>query len=214
MMNRYQKAEYLFAAIGEIDDSLLAEAEAYRPARRKRRYWIPVLAACLAVFFTVSAMMPLAVVVPLGFLLFGDIGSGSEAPEETPEYEQYYASLDELMADKAINGRYTAVSNAEDLQYIGSASIIWQCEDGGDYFVAEISDGDLVAVQRRMGNGSEVGSESPKLNWHVWICDGKGNVRSPYLKNTMGNQDVEVFDYEPEIIPNEYLIDCISDILN
>ena len=218
MMNRYQKAECLFSAIGEIDDSLLAEAEAYRPARRKRRYWIPVLAACLAVFLAVSTLMPLAVVVPLGFILLGDIGSGSESPEdipgEAPEFEQYYASLDELMSDKAKDGGYISVPDADSLQYIGSASIIWQYEEGGDYFVSEISDSDLVSVQRRMGYGSEVGSESPKLNCRVWICDGKGNVRSPYLKNTVGNQDVEVFDYEPEIIPDEYLIDCISDILN
>ena len=47
----------------------------------------------------------------------------------------------------------------------------------------------------------------------VWVLDGKGNVSTPYLKTSRGNIGCEIFDYEAEIIPDERLVDCISDIL-
>ena len=213
MMNKYQKTEYLFSAIGEVDDRLLEEALRYRPAR-KRRYWIPVLAACLSVFLLLSATVALSVVVvPIGVILFGNAGNQAEEPEFSPE-EEHYASLDDLMTAQREEDGYLVYASAEELTYYGSASIIWQYVDSDEYYVAPIGKGELSLIQSRMGYGSEVGDELVSLNCRVWICDGKGNVRTPYLKNTVGNQDVEVFDYDPELIPQEYFIDCISDVLN
>lgn len=214
MMNKNQKTEYLFSAIGEIDDRLLEEAISYRRPARRRQYWIPVLAACLAVFLAVTSTMTLAVATPIGLLILSSLGNSNssepQAPEDAPG--EYYASLDHLI--EAQKGGELTYLSADELEYYGGASIIWQYEEGGEYCVAPLTDYELAEIKARMGRGRDVGESSPENTCRVWICDGKGNVRSPYLKNGTGNQDVEVFDYEAEIIPDEDFVECISDILN
>ena len=213
MMNKNQKTEYLFSAIGEIDDRLLEEAISYRRPSRKRNYWIPVLAACLAVFFAVTSTMTLAVATPIGLLILSSIGgSNSSAPQVPEQAPEHYASLDQLMEAQK-EGELTYLS-ADELTYFGEPSIIWQYEEGGEYCVAHIEEYELSEIKVRMGRGREVGESSPDSELRVWICDGKGNVRSPYLKNSAGNTDSAVFDYEAEIIPDEDFVECISDILN
>jgi hypothetical protein len=110
-------------------------------------------------------------------------------------------------------GELTYLS-ADELTYFGEPSIIWQYEEGGEYCVVPIEEYELSKIKVRMGRGREVGESSPDSELRVWICDGKGNVRSPYLKNSAGNTDSAVFDYEAEIIPDEDFVECISDILN
>lgn len=213
MMNKNQKTEYLFSAIGEIDDRLLEEAISYRRPSRKRNYWIPVLAACLVVFFAVTSTMTLAVATPIGLLILSSIGgSNSSAPQVPEQAPEHYASLDQLMEAQK-EGELTYLS-ADELTYFGEPSIIWQYEEGGEYCVAHIEEYELSEIKVRMGRGREVGESSPDSELRVWICDGKGNVRSPYLKNSAGNTDSAVFDYEAEIIPDEDFVECISDILN
>ena len=227
MMNKDQKTEYLFSAIGEIDDRLLEEAVSYRRPARRKKYWIPVLAACLAVFFAISSTLTLAVAAsafgiaattPLGLLILASLGSEApsespQQPEQTPEQTpERYASLDDLFEDQKKND--LVYLSADKLEYYEGASIIWQYEEGGEYCVAPLTDYELAAIKARMGRGRDVGESSPENTCRVWICDGKGNVRSPYLKNEIGNQDVKVFDYEAEIIPDEDFVQCISDILN
>lgn len=213
MMSKNQKAEYLFSAIGEIDDRLLEEAVSYRRPARRKKYWIPVLAACLAVFFAISSTLTLAVATPIGLLILSSIGgSNSSAPQVPEQAPEHYASLDQLLEAQK-EGSLTYLS-ADELTYFGEPSIIWQYEEGGEYCVAPIEEYELSEIKARMGRGREVGESSPDSELRVWICDGKGNVRSPYLKNSAGNTDSAVFDYEAEIIPDEDFVECISDILN
>lgn len=214
MMNKEQKTEYLFSAIGEIDDRFLEEAVSYRRPVRRKKYWIGVLAACLAVVLALSSMLSLAVAAPVGIFLFAVWNSSTPSEPQSPENypEEHYASLDELMeAQKSDSLVYLS---ADELSYFDGASIIWQYEDEDEYCVAPITDYELAKIKARMGSGRDVGASSPENACRVWICDGKGNVRSPYLKNGAGNQDVEVFDYEAEIVPDGDFVECISDILN
>ena len=218
MMNKDQKTEYLFSAIGEIDDRFLEEAVSYRRPARRKKYWIPVLAACLAVFFTVSSALSFALAAPVGVFILGLMGTQSQSPPkpQAPENDptEYYASLDELMTAQKEEGGHSVYLSAEELSYFGEASIIWQYEEDGEYCVAPLTLPQLSRVKLLMGRGENVGDRSPDSICRVWICDGKGNVRSPYLKNSAGNVDSAVFDYEPEIIPDEDFVECISDILN
>ena len=218
MMNKDQKTEYLFSAIGEIDDRFLEEAVSYRRPARRKKYWIPVLAACLAVFFTVSSALSFALAAPVGVFILGLMGNESTSPPKPQEPEndptEYYASLDELMTAQKEEGEHSVYLSAEELSYFGEATIIWQYEEDGEYCVAPLTLPQLSRVKLLMGRGENVGDRSPDSICRVWICDGKGNVRSPYLKNSAGNVDSAVFDYEPEIIPDEDFVECISDILN
>lgn len=218
MMNKDQKTEYLFSAIGEIDDRFLEEAVSYRRPVRRKKYWIPVLAACLAVFFTVSSALSFALAAPVGIFILGLMGNESTSPPkpQAPENDptEYYASLDELMTAQKEEGGHSVYLSAEEISYFGEASIIWQYEEDGEYCVAPLTLPQLSRVKLLMGRGENVGDRSPDSICRVWICDGKGNVRSPYLKNSAGNVDSAVFDYEAEIIPDEDFVECISDILN
>ena len=218
MMNKDQKTEYLFSAIGEIDDRFLEEAVSYRRPARRKKYWIPVLAACLAVFFTVSSALSFALAAPVGVFILGLMGTQSQSPPKPQEPEndptEYYASLDELMTAQREEDGHSVYLSAEELSYFGEATIIWQYEEDGEYCVAPLTLPQLSRVKLLMGRGENVGDRSPDSICRVWICDGKGNVRSPYLKNSAGNVDSAVFDYEPEIIPDEDFVECISDILN
>lgn len=208
MMNKTQKAEYLFGAIGEIDDFLVNEALRYRPSK-KRKLWIPILAACLGamLIFTFSASVAVG---SLAGIIFDSAGNSPQEPEMPPRYD----SLDALFEAQREDESFVRYPTAEALSDFDGACIIWQYGEEGDYYVKPITSYELTTVQYRMGSGEDVGNDSPTLTCQVWICDGKGNLRSPYLKNTAGNQDSEVFDYEVEIIPDEAFVDCISDILN
>ena len=218
-MNKNEKSQYLLSMIGEIDDSILHEAASYK-RRRKRVFLIPVLAACLSVVMVLSMALPLAVILTVDNLLPGDLNSPNLDVEDDENLEndldavvKPYGKLDLLLNEQKNDGKYQKLNSAEELSYVGGASLVWQYEEGGEIYVAELTATELASVQDCMGSGKQVGKDSPTLSVSVWLLDGKGNVSTPYLKASRGNISCEIFDYEAEIIPDEKLVDCISDIL-
>ena len=200
MNNKMKKTEYLLREIGEIDDRLLHEAICYKPARRSGFKW-GVLAACLAFVFILTVVTPM-------LRAFSEIGENDEVENNPVAYE----SLDALLTDSV--GYYASNQSVESLGYTDSAKLVWQEADSKELYVCYLSEAELARLQREMGRGEEVGERSPELNMKVWVLDGEGNVRSPYLKPTVGNTGCEIFDYEAEIMPTESLIQCISEILS
>ena len=73
---------------------------------------------------------------------------------------------------------------------------------------------ELSQIRENVGKGSAVEENAPALTCSVWIVDEYGRVTTPYLKASAGNEGCDLFDYDPEIIPSEELIQCISDILS
>lgn len=199
MMDKMKKTEYLLREIGEIDDRLLHEAVCYKPARRSGFKW-GVLAACLALIFVIAVAGPLS-----------RINSSLKHNAEM-ENDFEYRSLDELLADSL--GYYASNQSVESLSYTDSAKLVWQEVGSEELYVCHLSEAELARLQREMGRGEEVGESSPGFSLKVWVLDGEGNVRSPYLKPTAGNTGCELFDYEAEIMPTESLIQCISEILS
>ena len=139
---------------------------------------------------------------------FSEIGENDEVENNPVAYE----SLDALLTDSV--GYYASNQSVESLGYTDSAKLVWQEADSKELYVCYLSEAELARLQREMGRGEEVGERSPELNMKVWVLDGEGNVRSPYLKPTVGNTGCEIFDYEAEIMPTESLIQCISEILS
>ena len=224
-MNKNEKSQYLLSMVGEIDDSILNEAASYK-RRRKKTFLIPVLAACLSAIMILVMALPLAVIFTVGDLLPGDVNSpnleGNETQgsvgDENLENDldavvKPYGKLDLLLNEQKNEGKYQKLDSAEELSYAGSASLVWQYEEGGEIYVLELSHVQLASVQSCVGNGTQVGADSPTLSVSVWVLDGQGNVSTPYLKASRGNVGCEIFDYEAEIIPDDELVDCISDIL-
>ena len=222
-MNKNEKSQYLLSMVGEIDDAILIEAASYK-RRRKKTFIIPVIAACLSVVMVLSMALPLAVAVTVGGLI-GDFNSptlgGNESQGATeeedignePEGVQPYGKLDLLLTEQKKEGKYQKLDSAEELSYVGTASLVWQYEEGGELYVAELTSAQLASLQSYTGSGTQVGKDSPAIAVSVWVLDGKGNVSTPYLKASRGNIGCEIFDYEAEIIPDERFVNCISDIL-
>jgi len=204
MKNRKDKTQYLFDSIGEIDDSLLADALAYKPIRRKR-YNLGLVAACLALLIAVALIFPM---LQSGFV----VGESEKTDEGMLDVKNHYDSLDSLMLGIRDSGEFKLYESAEELSF-ESACIVWKYDDSDGFYVKRVSNYQLEQMSDRMGKGSDVGERSPNLSCQVWIVDNAGVVRSPYLKDTAGNEGLTVFNYEAEIIPNDDLINCISEML-
>lgn len=242
-MNREDKTLTLLDEIGEIDDIYLKEALSYKRKRPARAIWIPLIAACLALCLMATMLLSLTVMIPLGIVVLGnrfDILGGmsqdispelnndpsieTEAIGEKETEEDTVAELEpDHPADEGLitldslfknsdEREYAKVDSAEKLSY-NEASIIWQDPESGELFVETLSTAELESIKRNLGKGSHVGESSPKITYRVWIVDENRSVISPYLEAGVGNEGFAIFDYEAEIIPDEELIECISDIL-
>ena len=203
---RHEKILYLFREIGEIDDSLIHEAQTYRPRRMHLpTRWLTVAAALL---LCVSLVIAGGLLEPLFQKNSGeapDIGAESEMP-----------MLDRLLASTRGTGVAHPLSHAQDAPYFdGQAYIVWQFVQDGALFISDpLSKDQLLRLTRALEDGESVGGTSPTLTCRVWILPGDGSVLSPYLPNTPGNiGTAELFDYQVEQIPSDALTSCISDIL-
>lgn len=198
-MNKDQKTDVLFSSIGEIDDALIDEAISYKKVRR-RSFKFGALAACLAL------LIVLAVAVPLMSQM--GLNGGSEVPEQNAA-----CALDLLFLE-CKGKEYERYESFEELSYVGVATLVWQYTDSGEIYALKLTEQQLEFIESKLGKGTAAGEDSPKLSCKVWILDGKGNVKTPYLKNDDGNVGCTVFDFEAEIIPNDAFVKCISDIMN
>ena len=196
MRDRKEKIEYLLQEIGEIDDRLLDEAVTYKPSRVKT-YRIGLIAACLALVCFLSIVTPL-------------MKNLARIDGEKDE-ESGVVDLDGVLL---LNSTYVTKTDIEMIACFGAPRLVWQNVQSGEVSVCYLSDGELKSLQRELGKGADVGEVSPKLDFLVWVLDGEGRVRSPYLKDTPGNEGCTVFDYDAEIMPTDRFIECVSDILS
>ncbi|MBQ4090943.1 MAG: hypothetical protein IJC64_01360 [Clostridia bacterium] len=197
MKNKDRKIEELLSAIGEIDDDLLHEAQTYRVARRIS-FNVKALAACLAIAFVLAIALP---------LIRSLEGLNESVPSESA------VALDQVMLDLR-GGSYHTYSSFDELSYVGKAQLVWQYSDSDEVCALPLTNQQLSRIERAMGKGEATGQSSPELYCKIWVLDGKGNVASPYLKKGAGNVGCEVFDYDAEIIPDESMVECISDIIS
>jgi len=196
MNNKNEKTEKLFSAIGEIDDELLYEAQTYRKKRKIGH--LGVLAACLALVIVIAIALPL--INRLDGLNKGDRSVS-------------HKGLDDVLLD-CREGDYKKYSSFDELSYIGEAKLVWQYADSEEIYVLTISDDQLSRIESNMGKGKMTGERSPELYCKIWVLDGQGNVKTPYLESNAGNVGCQIFDYDAEIIPDESMVECISDIMN
>lgn len=196
MRDRKDKVEKLLSEIGEIDDRLLYEAVNYKPSHM-RSYRLGLIAACLvlACFFAIAMPFIRAALA---------VNTNVDADPTV--------TLDGALSSGSVHA--TRLASLESLSYFGSPSLVWQEGESGEFFVCELSAGQLERLQSELGRGKSVGDASLDLDCKVWVLDGKGNVRSPYLKNSLGNEGIALFDYEAEIVPSEKFIECVSEILS
>ena len=211
-----KKAEYLLSQIGEIDDAILQEAENYS-VRAKRPNKFLLIAATLTLSFAVI----------IGSTVIGMMENNTTKPDgedinqtpsvgETPNMPDTEYSLDNLLqvSQEAV-GNYEVVNTTDELPcFDGKAHIVWQYDNTEEYYISSaISKSRLETIIKSINKGEQVGTKSPELVCKVWILLGDGRVITPYLVYAIGNVSTEIFDYEEELIPNDELVKCISEIL-
>ncbi len=201
MNDKEIKVNRLLDAIGEIDDDLLYEAQTYR-GRKKHRFNFGLVAASMVLLIILAAAVPL--VWRMAELLPNDASPSTSVVE---------VALDSVMSELEV-GDYKIYASAEELSYLGQAQIVWQYSDGGEIYSKPLTKNELSRLEKNMGKGEDTGSTSPALKCKVWILDGRGNVKTPYLKDSSGNIGCQIFDYDAEIIPSDSMVECISDIVN
>ena len=198
MNNKERKVNDLFLSIGEIDDALINEAMTYKRVR-KRSFKIAPIAACPVLAAVLAVAMPL-------------IGRLNNSGTETPP--QSDACALDLLFLECRGMECDRYESFDELSYVGVATLVWQYEDSGEIYALALTEYQLALLESKLGQGQSAGESSPELSCRVWIIDGKGNVKTPYLKNEKGNVGCAVFDFEAEIIPDDAFVECISDIIN
>ena len=199
MNNKERKVNDLFLSIGEIDDALINEAMTYKRVR-KRSFKIAPIAACLVLAVVLAVTMPL-------ISRLGNNG-GAEVPQQNEA-----CALDLLFLE-CKGKEFDRYDSFDELSYVGVATLVWRYEDSGEIYALALTDYQLSLIESKLGRGQSAGESSPELSCRVWILDGCGNVKTPYLKNENGNVGCTVFDFEAEIIPDDAFVKCISDIIN
>lgn len=201
----YNEKAYMFRAMSEIDDYLIAEAQQYRPLPRRRTLSLPVKLAALSL----SALV--AVTAAMGWMQ-AELNRGT-----LPDTDQTSAvSLDQLFVAHRETASYTTLSSQEELPFFeGACYLVWQYADSDELCVSRKLNRSEIRELTQNAKGTNVGESAPNLACRVWIIHEDGTVTSPHLKASDGNVALgEIFDYEAELIPSEKLVSCISEILN
>ena len=208
--NKMKKAAFLLDEVGNVSDVYLQEALSYKKERFYTRPWVAAVACILVVALVGGGLLN----SPLMDNIFGGFDK-AESPEQEQPNAQMSATLDSFLSANRETLSCTAIS-ADEVSYFGSTYLILQYEgDQSLYRSRDLTAREVERINKLLGKGDAVGTDSPTLLCRVWLVCEDGTVLSPYLKNTDGNKGHAVlFDYEAEILPSSDLISCISDILN
>lgn len=216
--DKKRKTEYLLSELGEIDDKLLIDALSYRPARKRPQ--LAVIAACfiLCLTFIFAAAVGLRTANKKNA---DGADTGTRSPEvnigDNESYENPEADrkLDMIFLSCISDTRYQGHESVDELPCEkGKTYVVWQHVESGRIFLSSpLTDSQVKALDKHLGEGDSVGESSPDLECRVWILTSEGLLISPYLRETVGNVSDSFFDYEAEIIPCEEFVDLISRIL-
>lgn len=215
-----KNADYLFDAIGTLDDRFLAEAESPLSARSvirtKRRRVAALIAAVLALtvmgstfrfLFRLQTSPPAQDTAPNGQVPpLQNNSSNEQRPSESKQ------TLDDILLEAAENA--PALSKDEIDLLDGSMKIVWKENGSQTYHVLRVEGSenqkDLAATLKNRSS-QKVKSEP---TFALWICYPDGTVICPYLANTPGNVGYQtLFSYSAEVMPTNRFINLINNLL-
>lgn len=194
----------LFRAIGEIDDSIVSEAIAYRaPKRKHRAELISILSAVAAIFL----------ICILAFRIFPNVtdpGTNPSSPTVLWSITDGYESNTSLIACLAELRSTSEASYTAPRTDTGDAMVVFREEATGIYYSVQLTDAtsrELSKLTRMLRDNSpatSIAADSEAPPFSVWILTGNGIAFSPYLPYESGT----VFfglpaDYAPEHLPSE-----------
>ena len=187
MVNKKKCAEKLYDCIGGVRDDYIAKAENYTKIKTfYPKKLLASLAACVVILILIST--------------FSDIfiQKSGDAVNNTG------MTLQSVL----INHQSESV-DAVDL--FSGEKLIWYTD--GEYYEKTLTSAQYTALTGYMQSGFEDVGKNTDEECLVWICDGQGNVVSPYLKTSQGNVYVNLFSYRAEVVPNEAFTEYVEKIL-
>ena len=214
MIRNEDKVYALFDAIGELDPKLTEDALKYRRTGvRKRQAFVVLLAACIA--------LSLVMTVGIGFMMVNggdnvkhdsvDKLPGESAPNG--DAAEKITTLEEMLATST--SHYRTDPSRLDL-FDGQNSLIWQNEGENYYCVVKLSERECDRLLKIMSEstGEKIDRDENSVSIRVWIACGDGSVVSPYLTSSKGNTGYgSLFEYDPEIEPDEKFISYIETLI-
>ena len=187
MADKNKRAEKLYDCIGGIRDDYIASAENY--TRIKAFYpkkLLASLAACVAILIMVTT--------------FSDV---------------FLKSGDSSVNDAGVSLQYVLekyeVEPTEKIDLFSDKKLIWYSD--GEYREKVLTQKQYTRLTSYMQSGFEDVKESRDEECLVWICDGRGNVVTPYLKTSDGNVYVNLFSYRAEVMPSKAFTEYVEKIL-
>ena len=212
--DKIKNAELLFDAIGCIDDRLIQEAQVppASAAQPKRTNFAAIIALAATLSLTVMILSTILIAKVVGGIKKDSVpdDSGISSDVETS------ASLDHVLINCAPDA--VVVDDAEDIDFFdGNAKIIWQIDGESSYrMVTLTSKYDASALKKRLEQADQsTPADTENTQCDIWITFGDGKVVSPHLKKSAGNIGyAELFDYSPEIVPDEHLTALINDLIS
>lgn len=211
MRDAKRAAEYLFDEIGGIDDSYIAAAQsARRSGGVTFRRAISIAAAVAAVFMIAVLAMPALVTRNFDKVQSDDAVNAETSvnnSESKPD-TQLNAPLEQLLA--ATGDMFSVIGEAN--LFDGRAKLIWQDRQSGTRYEILLSRGELAQIDKLIKHGRR--TENIESEMLIWVCYGDGRVVSPCLEYSDGNVGYgSLFDYLPEVVPTEELINYIDIII-
>ena len=201
---KIRAAERLFDAFGEIDDSIIKEAENVN-FERKRTF----ADARFNRLAATAALLVLCVGIGGGLLLGrGYIGLEDNmlsADDGEVNESLSYLSFDAVLLE-AVETSAAEIVAPDTIDFFdGETSIIWSY-DNNDYYKVILRNISSDKMKSEVTTYKQQIDEitASTLDCKVWISYGNGEVVSPYLKSSSGNIGyAELFDYSAEVLPSE-----------
>ena len=226
--NKRKAAEYLFDEIGEIDDSIIAAAESFRPSKK-------VFDVKRAVVFAAAAAVSVSLLVAV--FLIGKLNDGSSPPpidhgklpvqdneatednelpppqDSSPESFTFATQLSAIRGDDKAKA-----TEKQDIKFFdGYARLIWKFSDEDYYRVCKINSYQLGQITKAIeqNSGTPVSPQYREDGLEgFWISLGDGKVITPYLLSSEGNVGYgTLFDYNIEVEPSQSLAQYICGII-
>ncbi len=187
MADKKRCAEKLYDCIGGIRDDYIASAENYTKIKSfYPQKLLASLAACVVLLIMVTT--------------FSDI---------------FLKSNDSEVNDTALSLQGVLVNYeiepVEKVDLFSNKKLIWYSD--GEYREKVLTQTQYTCLTSYMQSGFENVKESREEECLVWICDGRGNVVTPYLKTSQGNVYVNLFSYRAEVEPSKAFTKYVEKIL-
>ena len=207
---KIRSAEILFDAIGMIDDRIIAEAQVpYRAPKSKNAFKFLIAFSC--VFAVIALSLGSFMIADLTDKFF-PLNEEDHLPPATN-----YGSFEQLLNSAASNSAATQLESKEINFFDGDTKLIWRFENESKYNVITVSsDSQIKQIRAAIKNNSyKISPEAAdSVECQVWIAYGNGTVVSPYLADSAGNIGyAELFEYSPEVEPNEDFVKVIEEIV-